>query len=156
MDTKNEAKPVQADIVEKNLDGLPVMEINVPAAIKPEGQKEIVSHEQMTELYSEILTLMRDERGQINEMIDNFANMVFNEGDASSASKEALVSLVKNKTDVTKNMTHVMDLLMRALLKDRDTFKPYLNATQHNEIKVTGSAKRQLLEKLAKRAKKEG
>lgn len=153
MDTKPEAQQVQAEIISPPLPGMPVMEVKVPQPTEP--TKEIVSHEQMIGLYGEILGYMRDERGQLSDLVDSFANMVFNEGDASSASKEALCGLMKNKTDVTNNMTKVMDLLMRALLKERDTFKPYLNATQHNEIKVvSGSPKRQLLEALAKKAKK--
>jgi hypothetical protein len=52
-------------------------------------------------------------------------------------------------------MTKVMDLLMRYVLKDRDTFPKYLAAKQENNIVIKDkSTKRNFLEKLEK-AKKE-
>jgi hypothetical protein len=155
MEANSEPKSVQAEVLPPG-NSLPVMEINIPHLEKRPDEKELVSDEQLVGLYTEILGIMRAEREEVAEYVSNFANMVFNDGDASSASKEALVSLFKTKTDVTNNMTKVMDLLLRAKLKERDTFRPQLNATQHNEIKITGVAKkRQLLDALKNKAKKE-
>jgi hypothetical protein len=133
--------------------GLPTMEVTLPPQTP---EKELFSDDEVVDVYKDIMGMIKEDRKEISEAISNFAEMVYNEGDPSSSSKEALVNLMKMKTEAATNMTKVLELAMRAKLKERDTYKPYLNATQHNEIKITGnSARNKLIEKLAKREKPE-
>jgi hypothetical protein len=80
--------------------------------------------------------------------------MVVNDGDATSSSKEAMVQLLRVRVEATDKMTKVMDLLMRYVLKERDTFPKFLSVNQENNItnntKTTKTNRRSLLEKLAK------
>src|SRR5689334_295816 len=101
----------------KELPNAPIMEVNV--TVPPKLEKEIVSDDQMVNLYEEILGLIRDDRKEIDEVLKNFIEMVINEGDASNSSKEAVVNLMKIKSDTTNNMSRVMDLLVRIKLKDK-------------------------------------
>ena len=104
---------------------------------------------------SEIMNNIREDRKQVDEFIGNFADLVINEGDSTSASKEALVSLVKIKSDIADKMSKMADLMTRIKLKDRDTYPKYLSANQNNTINInSGNNKRQLLEAINK-AKKE-
>lgn len=164
MNTKDEIKHVEAEVMEKTSataivmepqQQLPIMEVNIGgAAIQKHDEKELISDNEMIGLYQEILGFIRDDRKEIDEALSNFVEMVINGGDASTSSKEALVNLMKIKSETTNNMSRVMDLLMRAKLKERDTFPKYLAAHQHNEIKIGGGNKRKLIEKLAKQAEK--
>lgn len=81
--------------------------------------------------------------------------MVINDGDASSASKEAIVNLVKIKSDTADKMSKVADLMTRIKLKDKDTFPRYLAAQQNNKVVIEGS-KRDLLKSISKIANKKG
>jgi hypothetical protein len=65
--------------------------------------------------------------------------MVMNDGDASSASKEAIVNLLKSKSDISDKMSKIADLKTRIKLKDKDTFPRYLAAQQNNKVVIEGS-----------------
>lgn len=165
MNTKDEIKHVEAEVMEKTSiisdvnNSLPTFEVNVGNSQLQKTEKDLVSDDEVIGLYKEILNYAREERKETDDVLSNFINMVMNEGDASTSSKEALVNLIKIKSEITNNMSRVLDLIMRAKLKERDTFPKYLAATQHNEIKIGGSGnKRKLIEQLAKQAqkKKEG
>lgn len=166
MNTKDEIKPVQAEVMEKTSiitdvnNSLPTFEVNVGNnQLQKPNEKDLVSDDEVIGLYKEILNYVRDDRKEVDDVLGNFINMVMNEGDASTSSKEAVVNLMKIKTETSNNMSRILDLIMRAKLKERDTFPKYLAATQHNEIKIGGSGnKRKLIEQLAKQAqkKKEG
>jgi len=81
--------------------------------------------------------------------------MVINEGDATSASKEALVNLVKIKSETADKMTKIADLMTRIKLKERDTFPRYLAAQQKNTIQISSSSSdRDLIKKIERAAKK--
>lgn len=123
---------------------LPNLNITLPAETEPKF--ELVKHEQLTEFYTEVLNDIRDDRKEIDEVLKHFLDMITNDGDATTASKEAVVNLLKLKSESADKKTRVVDLLMRAFLKERDTFPRYLAAHQHNEIKIESSgSKRQLL-----------
>jgi hypothetical protein len=132
---------------------LPVMEVNVGGALQKAPEKELVSDDQMIGVYNEILDMIRDDRKEVDDILGNFVNMVLNEGDASTSSKEALVNILKIKTDLTNNMSRIFDLMARLKMKDK-SIPGYIAAHQHNEIKIGGTPKRKLLETLAKEAKK--
>ena len=121
-------------------------------------KQDIISDEEITFIYKEILDNIREDRRQTDEFINNFADLVINEGDSTSASKEALVNLLKIKSDMSDKMSKVADLMTRIKLKDRDTFPKYLAANQSNTINInSGNNKRQLIEAInkAKQQKKE-
>ena len=58
--------------------------------------------------------------------------MVLNEGDATAASKEAVVGLVKAKSETNDQVIKIADLMTRLKMKERNTFNPAIHAHQHN------------------------
>jgi hypothetical protein len=143
--------------IEDIQDVIPQMNVNVPMPemINFEDEKvSIVSDEQLVGLYVEILDCIRDDRQQVSTFIDTVAEMVINDGDATSSSKEALVNLVKIKSDITDKMTKVADLMTRVKLKEKDTFPKYLAANQNNTININeGGSRRSLIEAINKAKK---
>ena len=75
--------------------------------------------------------------------------MVFNEGDSTTSSKEAVVNLIKLRSEQSDKMTKVADLMTRIKLKERDTFPRYMAASQNNTINIGGD-RRALLEAITK------
>jgi hypothetical protein len=121
-----------------------------------EPEKEcIVKDEDVIDLYDEILQNCRKDRESVGEVLANFLDMVMNEGDASSASKEAIVNLLKINTDVNDKMAKIADLRTRMKLKEKDTFPRYLAAQQNNKVVIEGSKREMLktINKLAQRKK---
>lgn len=129
---------------------MPAMNVSVPA---PKDDDNIISDEALVGIYGEIFKKIRDDRTEIDDFIAKFADMVFNEGDATTSSKEALVNLVKMKTDAADKMAKVAELMTRVKLKD--PFPKYLAAHQNNTIHIEGNgAKRALLREINKAQKK--
>lgn len=118
---------------------------------KPE--EAIVQDEDLLGLYNEILENCRKDRANVDDVLVNFIEMVMNEGDASSASKEAIVNLLKIKSETADKMAKVADLMTRVKLKERDTFPRYLAAQQNNKVVIEGS-KREMLKSINKLAQK--
>ena len=75
----------------KNKSIIPPVSVILPSS---EGST-IVSDEQLMGLYGEILEDLRSDRKEVDAILSNFVEMVMNEGDSTSASKEALVNLAK-------------------------------------------------------------
>lgn len=136
-----------------------VPSMNLPISNTPQEQdptSNLVSDDQLVEVYNEVLDNIRQDRKQVEDFINNFADLVINEGDSTSASKEALVNLVKIKSDMSDKMSKIADLMTRIKLKDKDTFPRYLAASQNNTINInSGNTKRQLLESLNKKKEEE-
>jgi len=145
-----ETVQTKTEIVEKlPQQQLPMMEVNVGGALQ-KNEKEIVSDDQMIGIYNEILNMCRDDRQEVDDVLTKFINMVINDGDASTSSKEALVNLMKIKTDIANNMSRVFDLLARIKMRDRSI--PDVVAKQVNKFNL--APKRNLLDKLTKEAAK--
>ena len=120
------------------------------------NEKEcIIGDSTLVGLYDEILSNCRDDRTKVDEVLSTFLEMVINDGDASSASKEAIVNLIKIKSDTSDKMSKVADLMTRIKLKEKDTFPRYLSAQQNNKVVIEGS-KRDLLKSINKLANKKG
>jgi len=134
---------------------LPTMNVSKELTSGPEDKECIVKDENLLGLYDEILTNCRDDRSKVDEILSTFLEMVINDGDASSASKEAIVNLMKIKSDTADKMSKVADLMTRLKLKDKDTFPRYLAAQQNNKVVIEGS-KRDLLKSINKIANKKG
>lgn len=120
------------EISEITDDLIPTMNVSMPSdqALTP----CIITDDDILETFEEIVSNLRDDRKQVDEHIDNFSNLVMNEGDSTSSSKEALVNLIKIKTDISDKMAKIADLKTRIKLKDKDTFPRYLAAKQENHI----------------------
>ena len=123
-----------------------------------EGDKEmsIVTDEALMGVYGEIMDNLRSDREQVSELVDTFSNMVFNDGDSSTASKEALVNLLKTKIDATDKMTRIADLMTRVKLKQPDTYQPWMGKGKEksgNTINIydsSGINRRSLMERIQK------
>ena len=137
---------------------VPQLNIAVPDTNSSSDVSNLVQDEELVGMYREIIDYIKDDRKDIDTYIDNFANMVMNDGDATSSSKEALVNLIKIKSDMTDKMSKVADLMTRIKLKERDTFPKYLAAQQTNNINIgnNGASRRTLIEALNKAKQKKG
>jgi hypothetical protein len=129
---------------------------DTPAPV--EETPNLISDEMLLGVYGEILDNIRLDRLQIEEYLSEFANMVINDGDATTSSKEALINLIKAKSDMSDKMRGVADLMTRLKMKDRDTYKPYLGKGGSNTINIIesteGMSKKAILKDL-KRKKQE-
>jgi len=139
------------DFGDMDIDQL-VPTMNVNELVEP-PEEQIVENEDLLGLYNEILENCRKDRNNVDEVLLNFVDMVMNGGDASSASKEAIVNLLKIKSDTADKMAKVADLMTRIKLKERDTFPRYLAAQQNNKVVIEGS-KREMIKSINKLAQK--
>lgn len=159
--TEIEAEVVDNDIEKEILDELdvesliPSMNVDNNISTFEETKECIVSDGSLLGLYEEILDDCREDRKGIEEVLSTFMDMVLNDGDASSASKEAIVNLIKIKSDTSDKMSKVADLMTRVKLKEKDTFPRYLAAQQNNKVVIEGS-KRDLLKSINKITSKKG
>ena len=69
-----------------------------------------------------------------------------NEGDSTSASKEALVNLTKLKSDIAIGKSKIADLMTSLKIKEKHASK--IQATQNNNITITD--RRNLIETINK------
>jgi hypothetical protein len=126
---------------------LPSMSVNTNPSSNPPEEPCIVDDGVILGLYDEILDNCRKDRERSEELLVNFIDMVINDGDSSSSSKEAVVNLVKNKSDINDKMSKIADLMTRIKLKDKDTFPRYL--AQTNNVTIDGNnSKRDILKRL--------
>ncbi len=133
---------------------LPPMNVNLPAE-KEDKEECIVTDEALLTIYSEIIDNLRDDRKEIDTYLENFADMVINGGDSTTSSKEAMVNLIKIKSETADKMSKVADLMTRIKLRDRDTMPRYLAAKQENNVYLKGSGvKRSMIQALEKVQKK--
>jgi len=130
-------------------------EVAVPP---PEGNNEmsIVSDEALLGVYGEIMDNLRSDRDQVSGLLDTFSNMVLNDGDSSTASKEALVNLLKTKIEASDKMTRIADLMTRIKLKQPDTYQPWMAKGKEkggNTINIydsSGINRKSLIERIQK------
>jgi len=101
-----------------------------------EEEKPLVTNEKLGGMFESVLDNIQNDREEISEILANFLDMVMNDGDASSASKEAVVNLIKAKADATDKQIKIADLMTRIKLKEKDTFPRHLaahyNQTNYN------------------------
>jgi len=121
---------------------IPPMNLHVNGVIASDSP---ITDQDLHVIYTEILTDLRSDRKEIDSLLHNFVEMVMNEGDSSSASKEAVVNLIKVKSDIADKKTKIADLMTTLRLKDKSVSK--LTANQTNHIHITD--KRNLLETLS-------
>ena len=134
---------------------IPQMNVNVPATQPQEEEKALIPDEIWLGWCNEVLNNLRQERQEVDEVKQSLVEMVINEGDSTSASKEAMTKMFEIKAGISEKMTKVLDLATRVKLKERDTFPRYLAAHQNNTINLGDStAKRELIKQINKIQKK--
>jgi hypothetical protein len=134
---------------------------NIVVVNKPSDNKEelsIISDENLLGVYGEIMSNLRDDRNQVADLVNTFSNMVVNDGDSSTSSKEALVNLIKTKIEASDKMSKIADLMTRIKLKQPDTFQPWMNKNKEsgNTINIydsSGVNRKALMEKIQKEKK---
>lgn len=116
----------------------------------------IISDKDLLGIYDEIIVSLRKDRNQVEDLIETFSNMVINDGDSSSSSKEALVNLVKAKIEAADKMSKIADLMTRIKLKQPDTYQPWMNKNRkesNNTINIydsSGINRKTLMERIKK------
>ncbi len=130
--------PTQAEVVsDQQVPLIPQMNVNLQP-VNPEDVKKCpVSDEKLLGMYEEIHSDIDKDRLQIDELLTNFVNMVINEGDSTTASKEALVKLMELKIGTADKKTKIADLMTRLKLKDTYAYSgPHMNAIQQNNVTI--------------------
>lgn len=127
---------------------IPSMNVSLPSQPLENEKQPMVSEDMLLGIYSEILTNLREDRNEMGGYVTNLADMVFNDNDGDFHSKEALVNLIKTKSEIGDKMAKIADLMTRVVLKERDTFPRYLAAHQNNTINIGNSDKRELLQQI--------
>lgn len=148
VDAEIELEPEIEDILRPS--ELPVPSMNVVAQSPVKEEKPLTTNEEMIEMYKKIMHHCDADREEANSLFHDLKDMVINDGDASHSTKEAMMQALRIRCEATDKETKIMDLLMRYILKDRDTFPRYLAANQENNIIFKGGSKRSFLEKLEK------
>jgi len=137
------------EIPENVKDIMPSMNVG---EIQKKEEETLITDESLLTIYGEIADNIRGDRDDIEDVLNNFINMVFNDGDSTTSSKEAVVNLIKLKAEQSDKMAKIADLMTRIKLKERDTFPRYLAASQNNTINI-GNGRRALLEAITKAKK---
>lgn len=132
-------------MLEETPNELSVPPINILMA-NPQVCQASITDQDLQNIYTEILDDLRSDRAEINTLLNSFVEMVMNEGDSTSASKEAVVNLVKVKTDIADKKAKIADLMTTLRLKEKTVSK--LTANQTNHIHITD--KRAILETINK------
>ena len=119
----------------------------------------IISDDNLLGVYDEIMNNLRSDRTQASDLVDTFCNMVINDGDSSTSSKEALVNLIKVKMEASDKMSRIADLMTRIKLKQPDTYQPWMGKKESsNTINIydsSGIDRKSLMEKIKKEKENE-
>lgn len=91
---------------------------------------KLVTNEKLASTLDKALNNSQDDRQEISGILEKFLDMVLNEGDATSASKEAVVNLVKAKSEVNDQIIKILELMSRIKLKER-MIDPAMNRAIH-------------------------
>jgi cellobiose-specific phosphotransferase system component IIA len=155
-----EPREIDLEIRTEDIEGM-VPQMNVSVPDQPKNEPMLITDDQYLGLLDEILSSIREDRKQVSGYIDNFADMVMNDGDATTSTKEALVNLVKVKTDLQDKMLKTADLMTRLKMKNTYAYSgPHLNAMQQNNFNIGADAdfgRKELIKAInqAKKKKKE-
>jgi len=114
-------------MTEKN--ELPILNVNMD---KLPAKPDLVKGDELVNFYKNIMDDIEKDRDEIDDALRNFTEMVFNTGDPSKHNTEAVVNLLKIKSETADKKTKVMELLMRSFLKE--SFPRYLAVKQENHI----------------------
>lgn len=98
-----------------------------------EDNKPLIPDKKIVDFYEEAIDNIRADRVQAQEVYENFSEMVLNEGDPSAASKEALISALKIKSDSNDKIIKILDLWTRMKMKERATSTEIYAYQQNNK-----------------------
>lgn len=101
-----------------------------------EDNKPLIPDKKIVDFYEEAIENIRSDREQAQEVYENFSEMVLNEGDPSAASKEALISALKIKSDANDKIIKILDLWTRMKMKDKATSTEIYAYQQNNKYEV--------------------
>jgi hypothetical protein len=107
--------------------------------------------DELLSLASETLNNMRGDRKQLDTLISNFVEMVFNEGDSTTASKEALVSLMVAKTNMSDKQMKLLEMIAKFKLKEMADTPKTVTVQENYHF---GGSRRSFLDQIDKRIKK--
>lgn len=127
---------------------IPSMNVGVPA-LPNEEEKNLIEGDRMLNVFEEALDSIRTSQQEIDEVLTPLKDMLLNDGDATTSTKEAVVNLLKIKSDTTDKMAKIADLMARIYMKETNTFPRYLATHQNNTINIT---KKEVLSPAEKRA----
>jgi len=107
----------------------------VPTDLVPESKpaSDLITDDRVIEYYEEAMECIKEDRGEAHERYLDFADMAINDGDPSSATKEALVNLLKLKNESVNQMIKILDLWTRMKMKDRTTGSQVYAYQQNNK-----------------------
>ena len=134
---------------------LPAMNVALPPSERP-NENALISDDRYLGVLDEIMGNIKDDRKQVSDLLDTFADLVMNDGDATTSSKEALV---KCKVDLQDKMLKAADLMTRLKLKNTYAYSgPHLNAMQQNNFNIgtenTSFDRRELIKAINQAKKK--
>jgi hypothetical protein len=135
------------DEVTEGKELIPSMNVGLP--VVADENKSLIEDDKMLGMFDEVLCNIRQNCNEIDEVLTPLKDMLLNDGDATTSTKEAVVNLLKIKSDSADKMTKVADLMARIYLKETNTFPRYLAASQNNTINIT---KKEVLTSAEKRA----
>ena len=112
-------------------------------------EKPLISDDKILDYFDDAIKNIKEDREEARNQYLVFNEMVINEGDPSSATKEALVNCLKLQHDTTDKMIKILDLWSRIKMRDRDTMKGYIAVQQNNKIQTSAPTDVKNLIKLA-------
>ena len=114
-------------------------------------EKPLIPDERITQYFEEAIDCITEDRQEANNRYLQMADMVCNGGDPSSATKEAMVNLLKIKSDGVTQMTRILDLWTRLKLKEKASTNQIYAYQQNNKFE-SASAPSQRVRELIKMA----
>jgi len=96
-------------------------------------QPPLVPDEKIVKYYDEAMSCIKEDRNEAHDKYMQVCEMVFNEGDPSSSTKEAMVNLLKIKSDSVNQMIKILDLYTRLHMKERHSPSQIYAFQQNNK-----------------------
>lgn len=114
-----------------------IQKIDASLPIPVETNTQLISDEKITNYYEKAIQCIEEDRLEADGRYMEFADMVINGGDPSSATKEAMVNLLKIKNDGVNQMIKILDLWTRLKMKDKSTNSQIYAYQQNNKYEVS-------------------
>ena len=130
-------------------------------AVTHEVPDDLIADEMLLGMYQEVMEDLREDRKDASDLFATLMDMVLNEGDATTASKEAMVNTLKLRTDIADKKSKIADLATRVKLKEKNTIPLWLADKLNKEKEPVDDnqnkkvRKRELISAINKAQKKE-
>lgn len=140
-DKQDKKDVVETEIFEEMENDLEISDLipkfNINTDVQDGPDTCIITDQAVLGIFKDTIDEITVQSNQIDGTLNNFLEMATNGGDASSATKEAIVNLYKTKIDAIDKKIKIADLMTRIKLRERDTFPRYL--AQNNNVKIEAS-----------------